>query len=87
MIEAMQDDLREMLPKVLDDTGIRDEGSPRFANGQCENDKSEIRHFPHRYFSIGHVLATGLVIPGRKATRGSAQHDRTALAIFSIRCS
>jgi hypothetical protein len=42
--------------------------SPRFAKGQWENDKSEIRHFPHRYFTIGHVLATGLVIPGKKAT-------------------
>jgi hypothetical protein len=40
--------------------------SPRFAKGQWENDKSEIRHFPHRYFSVGHVLATGLVIPGEK---------------------
>jgi hypothetical protein len=44
--------------------------SPRFANGQWENDKSEIRHFPHRYFSIGHALATGLVIPGKKAKIG-----------------
>ena len=41
--------------------------SPRFANGQWENDKSEIRHFQKRYFSIGHVLATGLVIPGKDA--------------------
>jgi len=41
--------------------------SPRFAKGQWENDQSEIRHFPHRYWSLGHVLATGLVVPGKKA--------------------
>jgi hypothetical protein len=40
--------------------------SPRFARGQWENDKSEIRHFRHRYFTIGHVVATGLVIPDKK---------------------
>lgn len=38
--------------------------SPRFANGDWENDKSEIRHFKPRYWSIGHVLKTGLVVPG-----------------------
>lgn len=42
--------------------------SPRFVKGQWENDKSEIRHFPHRYFSIGHAMTTGLLIPGKKAT-------------------
>jgi hypothetical protein len=42
--------------------------TPRFNSklGQWENDKSEIRHFEPLYWSIGHVLATGLVIPGRK---------------------
>lgn len=39
--------------------------SPRFAKGDWENDKSEIRHFKPRYWSIGHVIETGLVIPGR----------------------
>ncbi len=41
--------------------------TPRFntRTGQWENDKSEIRHFQPLYWSIGHVLQTGLVIPGR----------------------
>jgi hypothetical protein len=30
-----------------------------------ENDRSEIRHFDRLYWSIGHVLKTGLVIPGK----------------------
>lgn len=30
---------------------------------QWENDKSEIRHFEPLYWSIGHVLQTGLVVP------------------------
>jgi hypothetical protein len=39
--------------------------TPRFRNGYWENDKSEIRHFKPRYWSIGHVLETGLCIPGK----------------------
>jgi len=41
--------------------------TPRFNHGagQWENDRSEIRHFVPLYWSIGHVLETGLVIPGR----------------------
>jgi hypothetical protein len=39
--------------------------TPRFVDGQWENDKSEIRAFPKPYFTIGHVLETGLVIPGK----------------------
>jgi hypothetical protein len=39
--------------------------SPRFRHGQWENDKSEIRAFQHPYWSIGHVMETGLVIPGK----------------------
>lgn len=39
--------------------------TPRFRNGQWENDKSEIRHFKETYFTIGHVLCTGLVVPGK----------------------
>ncbi|WP_337288576.1 topoisomerase [Candidatus Methylomirabilis sp.] len=41
--------------------------TPRFnpRKGQWENDKSEIRHFAPLYWSIGHVLETGLVIPRR----------------------
>ena len=38
--------------------------TPRFKNGQWENDKSEIRHFKPKYWSIGHILETGLVVPG-----------------------
>jgi hypothetical protein len=39
--------------------------TPRFRNGQWENDKSEIRAFPKAYWTIGHVMQTGLVIPGK----------------------
>lgn len=38
--------------------------TPRYVNGAWENDKSEIRHFPARYWTIGHVLNTGLVVDG-----------------------
>jgi len=38
--------------------------TPRFKNGEWENDKSEIRHFKPKYWSIGHILETGLVVPG-----------------------
>ena len=51
--------------------------SPRFNArlGDWENDKSEIRHFPHPYFTIRHVLHTGLVIPGKDATMPFADVD------------
>ncbi len=39
--------------------------TPRFANGVWENDKSEIRHFKKQYWSIGHIMETGFVIPGK----------------------
>lgn len=39
--------------------------TPRFINGQWENDRSEIRAFKQGYWTVGHVLATGLVIPGQ----------------------
>lgn len=39
--------------------------TPRFKNGIWENDKSEIRAFTKPYWSIGHVMETGLVIPGQ----------------------
>lgn len=42
--------------------------TPRFRKGKWENDKSEIRHFDKPYFSIGHVLKTGLVIPSKPKT-------------------
>jgi hypothetical protein len=38
--------------------------TPRFRNDDWENDKSEIRKFKPDYFTIGHVLESGLVIPG-----------------------
>lgn len=40
--------------------------SPRFSSGQWENDKSEIRAFDKPYWTIGHVMETGLVIPGKE---------------------
>jgi hypothetical protein len=39
--------------------------TPRFAKGDWQNDRSEIRHFKPGYWTIGHVLETGLVIPGK----------------------
>jgi hypothetical protein len=42
--------------------------TPRFVNGQWENDKSEIRSFSKKYFSIGHILKTGLLIPNENET-------------------
>lgn len=41
--------------------------TPRFKNGEWENDKSEIRHFQKKYWSIGHIMETGLVIPNKKS--------------------
>lgn len=42
--------------------------TPRFSqkSQQWENDKSEIRHFQPLYWSIGHILQTGFVIPSRE---------------------
>lgn len=40
--------------------------APRFRNGQWENDKSEIRSFDKLYWTIGHVMKTGLVVPGKE---------------------
>jgi len=37
--------------------------TPRFRRGNWENDKSEIRHFRKHYWTIGHILQTGLVVP------------------------
>ena len=37
--------------------------TPRFNGENWENDKSEIRHFNKKYWSIGHILETGLLIP------------------------
>jgi len=40
--------------------------TPRFRNGNWENDKSEIRHFPREYWTVGHILETGLLIPHKE---------------------
>ena len=37
--------------------------TPRFKGGQWENDKSEIRAFKQGYWTVGHIMETGLVIP------------------------
>lgn len=42
--------------------------TPRFKNGAWENDKSEVRHFKKKYWTIGHVLETGFVVPGKDQT-------------------
>lgn len=39
--------------------------TPRFVKNKWENDNSEIRRFKPRYWSIGHVLETGLVVPDK----------------------
>jgi hypothetical protein len=49
--------------------------APRFVGGDWENDESEIRHFKPRYWTIGHVLSTGLVVPGKKAVIPFADVD------------
>jgi len=49
--------------------------SPRFSKGKWENDQSEIRHFRPLYWTIGHVVATGLVIPGKEKKHPFADVD------------
>ncbi len=49
--------------------------TPRFASSAWENDVSEIRHFQPRYWSIGHVLRTGLVVPGKNRRQCFADVD------------
>ncbi len=49
--------------------------TPRFnAHGEWENDRSEIRHFPNLYWTIGHVLTSGLVV----------QHDPTPITFGDV---
>lgn len=38
--------------------------TPRYVRGTWQNDRSEIRHFPKRYWTLGHVLEAGLVVDG-----------------------
>lgn len=44
---------------------------PRFSDSkhEWENDQSEIRKFKPKYFTIGHVLESGLVVPGMSRRR------------------
>ncbi|SMN17159.1 Type IIA topoisomerase, A subunit [uncultured Candidatus Thioglobus sp.] len=53
--------------------------TPRFNNGQWENDKSKIRTFKSGYWTIGHVMKTGLVIPGADKTFTFANIDQFLL--------
>ena len=39
--------------------------TPRFKDGRWGNDKSEIRAFKHGYWTVGHVMEAGLVIPNK----------------------
>jgi hypothetical protein len=43
--------------------------TPRFANGRWENDKSEIRHFKHPYWTLSHLMETGLCYMDERKTR------------------
>lgn len=45
--------------------------TPRFRDGDWENDKSEIRKLKSDYFTVGHVLESGLVVPGKESIRNS----------------
>ena len=51
--------------------------TPRFNQDktQWENDGSEIKYFPRLYWTIGHILYTGLMIPNReeRLSFGSAE--------------
>jgi hypothetical protein len=42
--------------------------TPRFNGTNWENDKSEIRHFDKKYWTVGHILKTGLQIPNSNET-------------------
>lgn len=59
--------------------------SPRFKNDQWENDKSEIRAFDKAYWTIGHVMKTGLVIPGKGKIFKFSDIDQYLL-FFQDRC-
>ena len=37
--------------------------APAFRNGKWTNDKSEMRRAPYVYWTVGHVLSTGLATP------------------------
>lgn len=43
--------------------------TPRYTGEQWENDKSEIRHFSHPYWTIAHLMETGLCYMGEHKVR------------------
>lgn len=49
--------------------------TPRFKRGAWENDQSEIRHFKPRYWTIGHVLKAGIVVPSSPEIKEFATID------------
>lgn len=55
--------------------------TPRFKNGNWENDVSEIRRFRQDYFTIGHILETGLVIPMKMIRLNSTQLTSILLSL------
>lgn len=63
--------------------------TPRFKNGNWENDVSEIRHFKKDYFTIGHILETGMVIPyeNEKINFGSVNEYLTFFKNVLVRLS
>jgi hypothetical protein len=65
--------------------------TPRFnkVHDEWENDRSEIRHFPELYWTIGHVLYTGFVIPDEqeKVAFGSVDEYLTFFKNVLVRAS
>lgn len=49
--------------------------TPRFVSGQWENDKSEIRHFKHPYWTLSHVMETGFRYMGEDKQRTFTKLD------------
>lgn len=49
--------------------------TPRFVAGKWENDKSEIRRFKHPYWTIAHILETGLCYMREDKIRRFSQVD------------
>jgi hypothetical protein len=47
--------------------------TPRFANEKWENDKSAIRHFRHPYWTLSHLMETGLCYMGEEKTRSFSE--------------
>lgn len=56
--------------------------APRFRNGDWENDKSEIRHFRPAYWTVGHALESGFVVPGKKTGHVTFKNVEQYLVFF-----